>query len=323
MLNSLELGYHAPSVGRQLDAFAALGANAVSLMPFAFQPGPGRPELRFLNRHPGSETDIGLIHATRLARARGFHVLYKPHLWIHGSWPGEIRMTSEADWSAWWRGYRRYILHHAVLARWAGADLFSVGVELSQTIAREAEWRDLIAAVRLFFPGALTYSGNWYGDLESVRFWDRLDFIGIDAYFPLAVSPQAGRADLERGAQAITGRLEAASRRFGRPVLLTEVGFAARRGTWVAPHIEGGEYSEEDQALAYRALFKALDHQPWLGGTFVWKAFSAPGWDGGREADFRFQGRQAEGVVREFYGKPSPPGPLSRPSAHPRRGEGE
>src|SRR6185295_9127985 len=302
MLNRLEGGYHAPTVGRQLDAFAALGANAVSLMPFAFQPGPDRPALRYLNRRPGSETDIGLIHATRLARARGFHVLYKPHLWIsHGGWPGEVRMTSEADWADWWRTYRRYILHHAFLARWAGADLFSVGVELSRTVEREAEWRELIAAVRLFFPGAVTYSGNWYGDLEGVRFWDRLDFIGIDAYFPLSDSPQAKHADLARGAAVVAGRLAAAARRSGRPVLLTEVGFAARRGAWVAPHVEGGEYSEADQALAYQALFKALDHQPWLAGTFVWKAFSAPGFDGDSEADFRFMGRKAEGVVREYY----------------------
>ena len=301
MLNRLEGGYHAPSVGRQLDVFAALGANAVSVMPFAFQRRADRPELRYLNRRPGSETDVGMIHATRLARARGFHVLYKPHLWLHGSWPGDVRMTSEADWAAWWRGYRRYILHHALLARWAGADLFSVGVELSKTIDRGAEWRELIAAVRLFFPGAVTYSGNWYGDLENVGFWDRLDFIGIDAYFPLADSPQAGRADLERGAEAIAGRLAAASRRFGRPVLLTEVGFAARRAAWVAPHTEGGEYSEDDQALAYRVLFKALDQRPWLAGTFVWKAFSASGSDGDGKADFRFLGRKAEGAIRESY----------------------
>ncbi|HEX9944841.1 MAG TPA: hypothetical protein VGG03_22760 [Thermoanaerobaculia bacterium] len=303
MLNSLEAGYHAPALGQQLDNLKRLGADAVSLMPFAFQPGPDRPELRYLHRSPGGETDIGLIHAARLSRARGFHVLWKPHVWISGaSWPGEIAMQSERDWQAWWRSYRRYVLHHAFLARWAGADLFCVGVELSRTIGREAEWRDLIAAVRRFFPGKVTYAANWYGDLETVRFWDRLDFIGVDAYFPLASSSEATRADLEKGAQEIASRLAAASQRFGRPVLLTEVGFAAHRAAWVMPHTEGGEYSEDDQAVAYEALFKVLDRRPWLAGTFVWKAFSAPGADAGHEADFRFQGRKAEGVVRGYYG---------------------
>ena len=170
MLNSLEGGYHAPSVDRQLDRLAELGVNAVSLMPFASQPGPNRPELRYLSRSPGSETDIGMIHATRVSRARGFHVLYKPHLWVSGaSWPGEVEMTSEADWALWWKSYRRYILHHAFLARWAGADIFCTGVELSKTIARP-EWRDLIADVRRFFPGPVTYAANWHNDLENVPF---------------------------------------------------------------------------------------------------------------------------------------------------------
>lgn len=302
MHNSLEGGYHAPAVGRQLDQLKRLGADAVSLMPFAFQPGPDRPELRYLNRGPGSETDIGLIHAARLARAQGFHVLWKPHVWVPGaSWPGEIEMKSEPDWQAWWRSYRRYVLHHALLARWAGADLFCVGVELSKTIGREADWRDLIAGVRLLFPGKVTYAANWYGDLENVRFWRQLDYLGVDAYFPLAASAQASPVDLAKGAEQIAQRLAAASRRFGRPVLLTEVGFAAHRGAWVAPHTEGGEYSEDDQALAYQALFKALDHQRWLAGTFLWKAFSAPEADAGREADFRFLGLKAEGVVRSYY----------------------
>ncbi len=302
MLNRLETGYHAPVVGKQLGAFAALGANAVSLMPFAFQRAPDRPEMAYLNRHPGSETDVGLIRATRLARARGFHVLYKPHLWVsHGSWPGDVEMKSEEDWARWWQGYRRYVLHHAFLARWAGADLFSVGCELSKTVKREAEWRDLIAAVRLLYPGVVTYSGNWYGDLEGVHFWDALDVIGLDSYYPLSASPQATRADLDRGAREVAERFARAAQRTGKRVLLTEVGFAAHRGAWLAPHTEGGEYSEEDQALAYQALFAALDHRPWLAGTFVWKAFSAPGGEGGGEADFRFQGRQAEKAIKEYY----------------------
>ena len=305
MLNRLEKGYHAPVVGQQLDAFAAMGSNAVSLMPFAFQREADRPEIGFLNHGPGSETDIGLIHATRLARTRGFHVLYKPHLWVsHGSWPGEVEMKSEADWARWWQGYRRYILHHAFLARWAGADLFSVGCELSKTVKREAEWRDLIAAVRLLYPGVVTYSGNWYGDLEGVHFWDALDLIGIDSYYPLSALPQATRADLARGAQEIAKRFAAAAKREGKKVLLTEVGFAAHRGAWLAPHTEGGEVSQDDQALAYQALFAALGRPKWLAGTFVWKAFSAPGSDSSSRADFRFLGRKAENVVRGYYAKP-------------------
>lgn len=302
MNNSLLDGYHSPAIAPPLAALEALGTNAISLMPFAGQREPDRPGLRFFNNSPSSETDIGLIHATRLARARGLHVLYKPHIWVgHDSWAGEIEMKTEEDWAAWWRTYRRYILHHALLARWAGADSFCVGVELSKTVTREKDWRELIAAVRLFFPGPLTYAANWYGDLEHVEFWDDLDFIGVDAYFPLSSSPQASRAELEKGARQIVDRFAATSRRWRKPILLTEVGFAAHRGAWVSPHEEHGEYSEEDQALAYDVLFDALGRRPWLAGTFVWKAYTT-GSSSGQRADFGFMGRKAEGVVGRYYG---------------------
>jgi hypothetical protein len=315
MDNSLEGGYHAPVLDRQLDRLTAMGVDAVSLMPFAFEEGPSSPRLRMLGGSPESETDVGLVHAVRRARAHGLRTLYKPHVWVGGgSWPGDVAMRDEAAWREWWRDYRRYVLHHAVLARWSGADLFSIGCELSGTLGRAEDWRRLIAAVRQVFPGPLTYSGNWSGDLERAPFWDQLDLMGVDAYFPLSPDPAAGRAELARGAAAVVARLAAASRARHRPLLLTEVGFAACRATWTAPHREGGAPSQADQAAAYTALFGALGHPPWLAGAFVWKAFSdetaaadSPAAARHRRddaaADFRFLGRQAETAIAAYYGQ--------------------
>jgi hypothetical protein len=71
----------------------------------------------------------------------------------------------------------------------------------------------------------------------------------------------------------------------------------------VEPHTEGGEYSEEDQALAYDVLLHALGHPRWLAGTFLWKAFSGDGSDSRGRADFRFLGRRAEAVVKGYYSR--------------------
>ncbi|HEV3075697.1 MAG TPA: hypothetical protein VHB47_14845 [Thermoanaerobaculia bacterium] len=315
MENSLEGGYHAPALDRQLDRLAAMGADAVSLMPFAFEEGPSAPRLHLLGGGPESETDVGLVHAVRRARAHGLRTLYKPHVWVGGgSWPGDVAMRDEAAWREWWRDYRRYVLHHAVLARWSGADLFSIGCELSGTLGRAEEWRQLIAAVRQVFPGPLTYAGNWSGDLELAPFWEQLDLVGVDAYFPLSPDPAAGRAELARGAAAVVARLAAASHAHRRPLLLTEVGFAACRATWTAPHREGGTPSQADQAAAYAALFGALGHPPWLAGAFVWKAFSGEAAAADRPAaarrrreetaaDFRFLGRQAEAAIAAYYSR--------------------
>lgn len=307
MLNSVDGGYHAPSVGREYDRLARLGADAVSLMPFAYQPDPKAPGLRFLDDHPSAETDIGLLHAARRAHERGLAVLWKPHLWVgHHSWPGEIEMPDEASWKDWWRGYRRYVLHHAVLAAWGKAEIFCVGVELDRTTVgphRERAWRELIEAVRVLYPGAVTYAANW-DRADQVPFWDALDFAGVDAYYPLSVSEQATDEELAAGARQVAGRLARLAQRARRPLLLTEVGFPARRSAWREPHSEAGEADEQDQLRAYRALLPALGRRPWLAGVFLWKSFSDE--DSvrarrGDRADFRFLGRRAEAAVGEYF----------------------
>lgn len=301
MLNSLEFGYHSPGVDEVLRRLARLGADSVAIMPFAGQREPNQPRLTFFNRSPRGETEIGCLHAARRAQAAGLSVLWKPHLWVgHDSWPGEVEMTTEDDWRSWWTVYRRYILHHAFLARWAEADLFAVGVELDKT-AHRREWVELVADVRRLYPGPLTYASNWYGGLEKIPFWQQLDYVGVDAYFPLSSSPSASDRELEAGAKEVVARLAALSAGAGKPLLLTEVGFAAHQAAWAEPHTEGGPYSEADQARAYRALLGALEGQKWLAGLWLWKTFSGAEERMGPEADFRFLGRAAESEIARFF----------------------
>lgn len=303
MVNDIDRGYHAPAVMESLDRLRHdLGANAVSLMPFAFQRDAARPAMVFLNSRPQAETDVAMIHAGRRAREAGLAVLWKPQIWLSRGWPGDVEMGSEEDWRAWWRSYRRFLVHQALLAEWTRAEMLCVGVELGRTVGRQAEWRALVAAVRLFFGGRLTYAANWYGDFEEVEWWDAVDVLGVDAYQPLADAPDAGREELVAGAREMLRRLAAVARREGKPLLMTEVGYAAHEAAWTAPHEEGGTFSAADQALAYEALFVAMGDEPppWLRGMYLWKAFSGPRGDPQR-ADFRFLGRPAEEVVRRHF----------------------
>ncbi|MDA8019873.1 MAG: hypothetical protein MPN21_20725 [Thermoanaerobaculia bacterium] len=302
MANGVDTGYHAPSAERRLDLLRGLGVDSVSVMPFAYQRNPEKPAMAFLNRHPASETDVGVIHAARQAKKRGMTVMWKPHLWIgHHSWPGDVTMGSEADWSTWFHVYRRYVVHHAVLAEHAGADWFAIGVELGQTVHRETEWRHLIGSVRRVYSGHLTYAGNWWGDYDKVPFWDALDAVGIDAYFPLSDDEDADLATLRRGARNVVSQLQAAAERWDRPVLLTEVGFAARRSPWASPHEEGGTVSEVDQRLAWQVLLSELGKPSWLLGLHAWKVFTHPRGEGLGKPDFRFVGRPAQQVLEAYF----------------------
>lgn len=297
----LEVGYQAPTVDQQLGRLVGLGVDAVALMPFALQRRFDQPTMRYLNKSPGSENDAGMIHVARLAQARGMRILWKPHVYVGGgSWPGDVAMTKPSEWQAWWLAYRRYVLHQAVLAAWSGADAFAVGVELGKTVDQEAEWRALIELVRSVFPGLVTYAGNWWGDYDRVPFWDALDLIGVDAYFPLSSEAQATDEALLAGARRAVEELRQASVRFGKPVILAETGFAARDGAWIAPHEEGGNHSDQAQARAYSAWLAALGRPSWLNGIFFWKVYSHPSQPGNLQPDFQFLDRQAESVVRRY-----------------------
>lgn len=77
----------------------------IAQTPFGWQPGAATPEIR-LHTSTGSrsywgESDRGLAQTARQARQRGIRTMLKPHLWLRGpggTWPGDIRMSSEADW---------------------------------------------------------------------------------------------------------------------------------------------------------------------------------------------------------------------------------
>ena len=70
--------------------------------------------------------------------------------------------------------------------------------ELDKTLRHEHRWRRIIAAVRKVTKAPLTYAANWT-DYQRVGFWDDLDIIGIQAYFPVSDKKSASVAELHAG----------------------------------------------------------------------------------------------------------------------------
>ena len=305
MANRAEGSYLSRRSPAALDRLRSDGADAVAVVPYAFQRSAGSPELRFPGRDPHGESEEAILQATSDARRRGMAVLVKPQIWLWRGFTGDIAMRSEADWESWFRTYRAYVIRFAVVAEAAGANLFDVGVELCATEGRERQWRELIAAVRAVTGAPLVYSCNWGKGVASVRFWDALDGIGVDLYDPLSSSAGPTDAELAAGARSAMAPLAAASQRTGRPVFLTEVGFPSVAGAWMSPNDEESPrpYSAEDPARCARAVFAALDGARWCRGLFWWKAFSD-----GREAEagrktFNLLGRPIEEAIRDGFRK--------------------
>jgi hypothetical protein len=303
MSNSMEGSYLSPRCGATLDRLKRDWIGAISVMPFAFQRRADSPAISLPRHEPREETEEAVLAAARAGHARGLAVLVKPQIWLWRGFTGDIGMKDEADWKAWFRGYRRFVLRHAVVAEAAGAELFDVGVELCATEKRERDWRGLIALVRLATGAPLIYSCNWGRGAASVPFWDALDAVGVDFYDPLSSDARASDRELAQGALAAARPLAEASSRFARPVYLTEVGFPPVAAAWISPSDEDARrpFFPEDAARSARAVFEAIGGASWCRGFFWWKAFSDGGESRGEEKSFNVVGMPIERVIRDGY----------------------
>ena len=95
----------------------------------------------------------------------------------------------------------------------------------------------------------------------------------MDAYYPLAEDQDASDEVLLRGAGAMLDRVEGVSRRSGKRVLFTEIGFASTRGSWVRPwegHL-GATRSTTDQFRSYWTVMAAMEGREWIAGVLWWQ----------------------------------------------------
>ena len=163
-------------------------ADTVIFCPGAVQATPFVEQIDFQGKHTTSDEE--LLDMTRLARQLGLRVFWKPTVnCLDGTWRARISffdhdVPCETKWSGWFASYRAFQLHFARLAQQAGVELLILGCEMTQTEHREQEWRQLIAAIREVYTGALSYNCDKYGE-EYVSWWDALDVICSSGYYPI------------------------------------------------------------------------------------------------------------------------------------------
>jgi hypothetical protein len=304
MTNSIEEAYVAPRSQETLKRLRGLSVDSVSVMPFAFSRDAKADRISFIHRNPQGETDEETLRVVADARSLGMSAMVKPQLWVGGgAFVGDIAMEDEKAWRSWFDSYRRFIVHHALVAEASGAALFCVGTELKSTEERKNDWHAVIAAVRLATGAPLLYAANWATNAPRVLFWDALDAIGVDFYDPLAKAEKVSDAMLEEGARQAARPLAELSLKLGKPVILAEAGYPPVRAAWIAPHDEasGRPAGGEDAARAVNAVYRALAKESWWKGVYWWKVFSdgkpAPAGDRG----FNFLGTPAEKAIREGF----------------------
>lgn len=288
----------------------SVSADWVAVIPYAFT-REGQPVLRYnpQGKQWWGERPDGVRKTIELAHAAGVKVMVKPQVFVPGSWTGKLDFESDSAWQAWEAGYRDYILLFADLAAEMDVDLFCVGTEFKISAKkREAFWRELIREVRTRFPGKITYAANW-DDYPEMPFWDAVDFIGIDAYFPLSDNPTPTVKELVKAWEQPKQAMKAFSQQKGKPIVFTEYGYLTVDGcagkTWeLEAKIDNLAINEQAQANALAALWQVFHKESWWKGGFLWKWFpEMRGHEGYPEKDYTPQGKMAEKVLREWHEK--------------------
>lgn len=299
-------GYLSHMATKALQYLQGLNGNAVAIVPYSYMRNIDQPSFLPIMRDPGTENDESVIHSAFQARQLGMTTLLKPQVWFSGSWPGAVEMKSEEDWQKFFDYYYRWMRHYALLAEIHQIDLLCVGVEFAQaTLQREADWRKLFQKLRGLYSGRLTYAANWGEEFEKSQFWDELDYIGINCYYPLSKKDQPSDKELRQNFQSVLKKVEQVQRRFNKPVLFTEIGFRSVEGPWKNPHAEadGRPYAPKDQERCYKIVFEGLADKDWCEGIFWWKWPSYLEYRGNRNSSFTPNRKPAEQVVKKWFGK--------------------
>jgi sugar phosphate isomerase/epimerase len=253
-----------------------LGVNWVAIHPYARIHSSGTVN-GFRSRRLQSENFTWLTRPIKEAHRLGLKICIKPHLAYWGTkfrWRGDIKFDSERQWENFFHSYEQWVSSIATTCK--EADAIVIGTELDKTISHEKEWRRIIQTLRTITDAPLTYGANWT-DYQNVPFWDALDVIGIQAYFPLTDSPGLpDRAKLEQSWERHLKDLDAFAEKWGKSIVFTELGYDvsinAARKPW-----ESGRWSreaEEIQRICLESSLKAIEKDEHVIGAFLWKWFA-------------------------------------------------
>jgi len=259
----------------------SMGVNWVTIHPYAGIRGDGTVGGSRMSRMYQDTT--WLTRPIAEAHRLGLKIMIKPHIAYWGSsfsWRGEIKFDTDEQWKRFFETYQQWITMVAELSK--DADAYVVGTELGGTVHHEEAWREIISEVRQRFSGPLTYSANW-DRYEKVPFWDALDVISVQSYFPLVDhSGLPTPEELDRSWAELTHRLERYAAKHDRKILLAELGYNRSAQAALRPWEsgQGGEHAEEIQRLCLAAALKSVDESDAIVGAFLWKWF--PGESRGR-----------------------------------------
>ena len=285
-----------------------VNANWIAITPYAFCRG-NSPEVIHNNNHQWwGERREGVIAQIKYAQQLGLKVMLKPHVWVRGQgWAGDFKLDSNEQWDEWGASYSKYILLYAKVADSLEVEMLCIGTEYRKSATLRPDiWQKLIVDVRKIYGGKIVYAANW-DNYQNITFWDELDYIGIDAYFPLSEEKSVNLKYLNANWSGVKTTVKNFSSKWGKPIIFTEFGYQSidyvADGHW--------KYDQDtlsvnlgNQAKAYQSLFNTFWKESWFHGGFLWKWHAHHNNVGGIEnKQFTPQNKPVQKTITDWYGR--------------------
>ncbi|MFH1552473.1 MAG: glycoside hydrolase TIM-barrel-like domain-containing protein [Candidatus Omnitrophota bacterium] len=290
---------------QSLEKLADLGTEYISIVVTQYQDTFNSTVIKPTENTP---SDRSITHVIKKARGLGMKIMLKPHIDLLDTsretyWRGDIGFANEDGWNKWFSQYQSFILHYAHLAKQLNVDIFCVGSELSFTTQKDSRWRDqIISEVRKVYPGKLIYAANW-DNYKNIKFWKHLDYVGIDAYFPLTRRKNPSVTELKRGWEKWKSEIRAFQTTVNKPIIFTEIGYPSSSYAPESPwqYKLSGNADPELQARCYKAFFDTMWGCSWLEGVYWWNWSTNVHAGGKYNRQFTPQNKPAEKILEAYY----------------------
>jgi len=294
-------------IQENVDPIIDLNANHASVMPFGFIQDLNHPIVKYnTSRQWFGETVDGARQYIDLLHQNNIQVMLKPQIWVwRGEFTGLIEMKTEEDWKQFEKSYSKFILDFAELAEETNCELFCIGTELELFVKNRPEfWDRLIAEIRTVYSGKITYAANW-DEYKRTQFWKSLDYIGVDAYFPISENRTPTYEESLDKWEHWKEELKRISDLKQKKILFTEYGYRSVDYGGKKPWMSERSMSRVNliaQSNMYKALYDSVWNEEWFAGGYIWKWFIDYSKVGGYDNPmFTPQNKPVEKMISDYY----------------------
>lgn len=315
--------FSSDSFKQSVKNYANTKGNYVTLIIPYYQSSMTSSDLKAGSNTP---TDASIRDAIRYAKSLGLKVALKPHAEVSsGGWRGNIDPSNRSTWFA---AYQNILSNLATIGAQEGVDEIVIGTELRKVSSdtynssNTSYWLNMIGKVRSIFSGKLSYSAQWSGggasdpldEKQTIKFWDKLDYLGLSAYWPLAASDTNPTTDTLKNAWASIEKSTIAplQQKFNKAIVFTELGYRSLHNANAYPwdYSKTGTVDTALQSRLYDAMYAFWSGKSYFQGIHWWEWESNPN-AGGNNTTFTPQNKPAQITMTNWNGgattAPPPP----------------